>query len=96
MLFLEGTVVKTRLMNLQELRQMRPKSYKINVYRSKRWSKYPIEDLVPGDICSVTRAEKERLIPADMLLLSGTSNATVCYALIATRARKQERRSAWG
>ena len=39
MLFLEGTVVKTRLMNLQELRRMRPKSYTINVYRSKRWSK---------------------------------------------------------
>jgi cation-transporting ATPase 13A1 len=42
-------------------------------HRSKRWVTCPIENLLPGDLCSVTRAESERLIPADILLLSGTA-----------------------
>eukprot|EP00039_Didymoeca_costata_P010514 m.141659 g.141659 ORF g.141659 m.141659 type:complete len:908 (+) comp14857_c0_seq2:731-3454(+) len=72
MLFLEFTVAKTRLDNLQELRKMRPKPYKINVYRSMRWKKMSTEELLPGDICSITRMAGTETIPADVLLLSGT------------------------
>ena len=45
------------------------------VYRCKKWRHIPSNDLVAGDIVSLTRSptstEGERSIPCDMLLLRG-------------------------
>ena len=43
------------------------------MYRNKRWRQTSSEELLPGDIVSIVRrAEDDKPIPADMLLLRGT------------------------
>ena len=40
---------------MQLIRQMGNKPFKIMVYRMKKWIKINSDELLPGDICSVTR-----------------------------------------
>jgi cation-transporting ATPase 13A1 len=40
---------------MQLIRQMGNKPFKIMVYRMKKWIKIDSDELLPGDICSVTR-----------------------------------------
>ena len=51
----ECTLVQQQLKNMQLIRQMGNKPFKINVYRMKKWIKINSDELLPGDICSVTR-----------------------------------------
>lgn len=72
MLFVfESTVVFQRLKSLQEFRSMSIKPYPINVYRNGIWSLLQTNDLIPGDVVSVTRQKEEDPVPCDMVILEG-------------------------
>jgi manganese-transporting P-type ATPase len=69
----EGTVVTRRLRHLQMLREMRVPAYPIQVYRDRKWHDLKTDQLLPGDIVTLTRAEQdEHVVPCDMILLRGT------------------------
>ena len=83
----ECTLVQQQLKNMQMIRQMGNKPFKIMVYRMRRWIRINSDELLPGDICSVSRnlgkagqTEQNSLLnacsqtfslPCDMLLLRG-------------------------
>ncbi|KAI8923853.1 hypothetical protein BC831DRAFT_403236 [Entophlyctis helioformis] len=73
MLFVfESTVVFQRMRNLQEFRSMSIKPYPIQVYRDGQWAMAQTDDLIPGDLCSITRQKDESPVPADLLLIGGS------------------------
>ena len=65
----ESTVVFQRLKNLQEFRQMSIEPYNLYCYRSK-WIEVKIDELLPGDLVSITRREEP--IPCDLVLIDGS------------------------
>lgn len=50
----EATLVKQQLKNMSEIRNMGNKPYLINVYRNKRWNRIKSDELLPGDIVSIS------------------------------------------
>ncbi|KAM7540919.1 hypothetical protein Aperf_G00000039450 [Anoplocephala perfoliata] len=68
----ESGLVMQQLKNLREIRSMGAQPYKIYVYRGKKWTMISSEQIVAGDILSVTQSVHEKLIPCDLLLLRGT------------------------
>jgi cation-transporting ATPase 13A1 len=68
LLIIEGTVVKQRLYNVRELRQMGAVDERVNVFRKRQWQRLKPSQLVPGDLCAIPRGP----VPADVLLVSGT------------------------
>jgi cation-transporting ATPase 13A1 len=69
----ECTLVQQQLKNMQLIRQMGNKPYKIMVYRQRKWIKINSDELLPGDICSITRSnqDQEQTLPCDLLLVRG-------------------------
>lgn len=67
----ECTLVQQQLKNMQMIRQMGNKPYKILVYRARKWVRIDSDELVPGDICSITRLGNDTALPCDLLLLKG-------------------------
>jgi cation-transporting ATPase 13A1 len=68
----ECTLVQQQLKNMQLIRQMGNKPFKIMVYRNRKWLKIDSDQLIPGDICSVGRiANSDTTLPCDLLLLRG-------------------------
>uniref|UniRef100_A0A914MMX0 Cation-transporting ATPase n=1 Tax=Meloidogyne incognita TaxID=6306 RepID=A0A914MMX0_MELIC len=69
----EVTIVKQQMRNMSEIRNMGSQPYLVNVYRGKRWNKLYSDQLICGDIISITstKAGEEKSIPCDLLLLRG-------------------------
>ncbi|KAN0050509.1 hypothetical protein ACTA71_003635 [Dictyostelium dimigraforme] len=74
LLVFEATVVKSRLSNLNSLRNMSSKpTFPIYVYRLNQWKQINTTGILPGDIVSIGRGANEATstLPCDMILLSG-------------------------
>ncbi len=74
-LMFEGTVVFQRLKSLGALKGMGNKIRDVYVFREGNWTLTTTNMLLPGDIMSLTKTKEqgEDVVPADVLLLNGSS-----------------------
>ncbi|EJT96555.1 hypothetical protein DACRYDRAFT_60338 [Dacryopinax primogenitus] len=68
----ECTVMFQRVDTLKECRIMPIAPFLILCYRDKKWRTVDTDELVPGDIVSITRSKEDTAVPADLLLLHGS------------------------
>lgn len=73
LLAFESTVVWQRQTTLREFRGMSITPYKIWAYRAKEWIEIDSDELLPGDLISVTRSKEESGLPCDLILVNGTT-----------------------
>ncbi|KAB8281294.1 hypothetical protein B0I72DRAFT_90095 [Yarrowia lipolytica] len=68
----ESTVVWQRQRTMTEFRGMGLAPYPVQVYRDNAWSEIQSDQLLPGDIVSVTRSGEDSGLACDMVLIAGT------------------------
>ncbi|KAJ1963048.1 putative cation-transporting ATPase 1 [Dispira parvispora] len=68
----ESTVVFQRLRTLREFRSLSMPPYEILVYRNGTWQPVLSDQLLPADVCSLTRSQGESGVPCDMILVEGS------------------------
>ncbi|KAJ1914073.1 putative cation-transporting ATPase 1 [Tieghemiomyces parasiticus] len=68
----ESTLVFQRQRTLKEFRSLALSPFELQVYREGRWIPILSDQLLPGDLCSITRSQGEAAVPCDMLLVGGT------------------------
>lgn len=61
-----------RQRTLAEFRTMSIKPFAIQVFRAGQWFAVQSDDLLPGDLCSITRTSEDSGLPCDLLLVQGT------------------------
>lgn len=69
----EMTTVFQRRTTMNEFQSMGIKPYAIYVYRDSAWTEVQTDELLPGDIVSITRTSEDSAIPCDLLLLDGSA-----------------------
>lgn len=73
LLAFESTVVWQRQRTLQEFRGMSIQPYKIWSFRDERWIQIETDELLPGDLVSISRSKEESGLPCDLILINGTA-----------------------
>lgn len=68
----ECTIVKQQLRNMSEIRKMGNKPYLIYALRQKKWRQIASDELLPGDLVSITRSQNDNIVPCDVVILRGT------------------------
>ncbi|SPP79475.1 manganese-transporting ATPase 13A1 [Drosophila guanche] len=67
----ECTIVKQQLRNMSEIRKMGNKPYLIYAFRQNKWRHIGSDELLPGDLVSVTRSQNDNIVPCDLVILRG-------------------------
>ncbi|KAM8716033.1 hypothetical protein ACLKA7_002990 [Drosophila subpalustris] len=68
----ECTIVKQQLRNMSEIRKMGNKPYLIYALRQKKWRHIGSDELLPGDLVSITRSQNDNIVPCDVVILRGS------------------------
>ncbi|EDW03798.1 endoplasmic reticulum transmembrane helix translocase [Drosophila grimshawi] len=68
----ECTIVKQQLRNMSEIRKMGNKPYLIYALRQNKWRHIGSNELLPGDLVSITRSQNDSIVPCDVVVLRGT------------------------
>ncbi|ANZ74639.1 BA75_00390T0 [Komagataella pastoris] len=68
----ECTTVFQRRSTMNEFHSMGIKPYLIYVFRNKTWVNIQSDDLLPGDLVSITRTAEDSAIPCDLILVDGS------------------------
>ncbi|ODV96459.1 hypothetical protein PACTADRAFT_33629 [Pachysolen tannophilus NRRL Y-2460] len=67
----ECTTVWQRRSTMTEFQSMGIKPYDMYVYRDSQWFQISSDELLPGDLVSITRTKEESALPCDLLLVDG-------------------------
>ncbi|ALC39746.1 CG6230 [Drosophila busckii] len=68
----ECTIVKQQLRNMSEIRKMGNKPYLIYALRQNKWRQIGSDELLPGDVVSITRSQNDNIVPCDVVILRGS------------------------
>ncbi len=69
----EATVVFQRRTTMVEFRTMGVPPYPIYVHRCGEWIEIQTDELLPGDLVSITRSSEDSGLPCDLILIDGTA-----------------------